>query len=565
MMPDPGRQIGFAQPGIAAVLRENWLSVPLNQREYSWTEREVKALFQDIYKAINDESPDYFLGSIVTIPRANDVLEVVDGQQRLATTAILLVAIRDYLKTKGETLIGESVEGILSAVDRKARERKSRLSLNVKDNLFYQSRVLGGDAAHKATAPSHHLLEEALQMAKAQVSKILGGHDPTNHADVLNKWVDYLEQHAIVVLLKVPSEVNAYRMFETLNDRGLRTSQSDLVKNYLFGQAGNRINEAQQKWSGMRAVLESFEDDDITINFLRQMLVSLYGHIRETDVYDTVVNKAKGSSQSISFLGLLESGASDYAAILNPQHEKWNAYPPSIRRSIEVASIVRVRAMRPLMLAVARKFTPAEADKAMRLIVSISVRLMIAGGAKSAARSGSVEEALSDTARRVSDQEIETAAKVTAALDDITAKDPAFEEAFATTSVSKAEIARYYLRSLENTAKGLTDPYYVPNDDQQVVNLEHVLPRKPENNWPEFTPEEVEAYYRRLGNMVLLLAKANSDLKSAPFVEKVKIYATSPYEITQQVAQASAWNPVAIANRQRVLAKLAVKTWPITA
>lgn len=563
-MPDAGRQIGFEQPGMAAVLRSNWLAVPLNQREYSWTEREVKALFQDINKAISDESPDYFLGSVVTIPRANDVLEVVDGQQRLATTAILLVAIRDYLKTKDEKLIVEAIEGMLSAIDRKGRERKSRLSLNVKDNLFYQGRILNSDASVKATATSHRLLEDALGFAKAHVTKILAGHDPKNHADVLNKWIDYLEQHAIVVLLKVPSEVNAYRMFETLNDRGLRTSQSDLVKNYLFGQAGDRINEAQQKWAAMRAVLESFEDDDITINYLRQMLVSMYGYIRETDVYDTVVAKAKGSSQSVSFLGLLESGALDYAAILNPQHEKWNTYPQSIRRSIEVSSIVRVKTIRPLMLAIARKFTPAEADKAMRALVSLSVRLMIAGGSRSAARSGTVEESLATAARKVSDVEIDTAAKMVAALDDVAAKDAQFEEAFMTASVSKSEIARYYLRSLENTVKGVSDPYYMPNDDAQVVNLEHVLPRNPEGNWPEFTPDEVEAYYRRIGNMVLLLARANSDLKSAPFPDKKKVYAESSYEVTQQVARTAAWNPTAVTNRQKVLAKYAAKTWPMT-
>lgn len=563
-MTDSGRQIGFEQPGIAAVLRSSWLGVPLNQREYSWTEREVNSLFQDIYKAISEGSPDYFLGSVVTIPRPNDVLEIVDGQQRLTTTAILLVAIRDYLKAQNEELIVEGIQSILSAIDRKARERKSRLTLNVKDNLFYQRFVLGSDTTYKATSPSHRLMEEALNLAKAHVKKIVSGHDLKNHADVLNQWVDYMEQHAIVVLLKVPSEVNAYRMFETLNDRGLRTSQSDLVKNYLFGQSGDRINEAQQKWSGMRAILESFEDDDITINFLRQMLVSLYGHTRETDVYDTVTTKAKGPSQAIAFLGLLESGAADYAAILNPQHEKWNAYPQTIRRAIAVASIVRVRAIRPLMLSVARKLSPAEADKTMRLIISISVRLMIAGGAKSAARSGTVEEALANTARRVSEVEIDTAAKVMDALDDITAKDTQFEEMFAIASVSKAELARYYLRSLENTAKGIADPYYMPNDDAQVVNLEHVLPNNPNGNWPEFTADEVAAYVRRIGNMTLLLAKANSDLKSEPFAAKKKVYASSSYEVTKQVAAVDAWNPDAITSRQRVLAKYAVRTWPLT-
>ena len=60
-----------------------------------------------------------------------------------------------------------------------------------------------------------------------------------------------VEHSATVILLKVPNDVNAYKMFETLNDRGLRTSQADLVKNYLFGQSGSRLGEAQQKWALM--------------------------------------------------------------------------------------------------------------------------------------------------------------------------------------------------------------------------------------------------------------------------------------------------------------------------
>ena len=66
--------------------------MPSNQREYAWTEREVTDLLQDFALAISEAKP-YFLGTIVTIPREEGTLEVVDGQQRLATTAILLSAI----------------------------------------------------------------------------------------------------------------------------------------------------------------------------------------------------------------------------------------------------------------------------------------------------------------------------------------------------------------------------------------------------------------------------------------------------------------------------------------
>ena len=104
-MNDTKSQIAFQQCGLGSVLKHNQLVVPANQREYSWTERQVVQLFQDFAKAIADGEPGYFLGTIVTIPRTTGNLEVVDGQQRLATTAILLAAVRDYLKGKEEVLV----------------------------------------------------------------------------------------------------------------------------------------------------------------------------------------------------------------------------------------------------------------------------------------------------------------------------------------------------------------------------------------------------------------------------------------------------------------------------
>src|ERR1019366_4375684 len=141
--------------------------------------------------------------------------------------------------------------------------------------------------------PSHRLLNEAFAEAGRQIRAIVAGLDQKDHGDVLNRWVDFIESKALVILLRVPNAANAYRMFETLNDRGKRTSQSDLVKNYLFGRAGERVAEAQQKWASMRGALETMEDDDTTILFLRYALTAVRGFVREADVYEAVQNHAK--------------------------------------------------------------------------------------------------------------------------------------------------------------------------------------------------------------------------------------------------------------------------------
>ncbi len=561
-MADSERQIGFEQLGIASVLSRNNLSVPLNQREYSWTDREVNDLFHDLNKAISENAPEYFLGSIVAIPTKPGALEIVDGQQRLATTVILLAAIRDVLAgRKADELIVESIEGsFLTTIDTQLRERIPRIRLNVTDAAFFENRVLRHDTKMQATAISHKLIDEAIEFARKHVATILRGFSDKDYGDVLNRWVEFLKHRAVVILLKVPSDVNAYKMFETLNDRGLRTSQSDLVKNYLFGQCGDRLSEAQQKWASMKVLLESIgEDEDITINFLRQILISMYGHLREPDVYEVVQRNAKGVTSSLQFMTKLETGAGDYVALLNPEHEKWNRYPSSTRRAIQTLVLLKMRPIRPLLLSIIRGFDEKDTDHTLKLLLNLSVRFLIVGGA----RSGSVEQTLAATAKEISDGNITKLSELLQFIDKIVPKDPRFTEEFKVATVSQAYLARYYLRSLEMAVKNERDPCFIPNDDQQVINLEHVLPEKPGENWPLFTPEMAAAFYKRLGNVALLQAKANCDLRSSSFVEKRVVYAESPYELTSQIAAIKDWTSQSIAQRQAQMAELAVKTWPM--
>jgi len=554
-------QIGFQQIGIAGVLKQYRLVVPPNQREYSWSEREVTTLLQDFAKAISDEDTEYFLGTLVTIPRSPDQLEVVDGQQRLATTAILLASIRDYLNDK-EKLISESINnGFLTDIDREKRERVSKLQLNVDDNEFFRYMLTEKKAGARLqpSRSSHELISDAFVECGKQVKKIVAGFDPKDHGDVLNKWIRFVEHGAQVTLLKVPSDSNAYKMFETLNDRGLKTSQADLVKNYLFGQSGNRLNEAQLKWARMRGSLESVEEDDITVTFLRHALIAIRGYLRENEVYDAVQAKAKGPQTSIEFLTALETLAGVYVALFNPEHEKWNKYPDSMRRAIQTLNLLNIRPLRPLMLAVAHQFNEKEATEAFRMFISWGVRLIIA----SSTRSGSVEEPLASAAQKVHSVSVADAPALKKRLIEIIPVDEQFRQAFEVATVSKAVLARYYLRSLEMAAKDEATPWFIPNDDRQAINLEHVLPERPEGNWPQFDDESVKTYWKRIGNLALMLAKTNSDLRSSDFKTKKAVYRTSPYELTRQISTVPQWTQQQIVERQRGLASLAVKAWPL--
>lgn len=553
-------QIGFEQIGLGAVLKRYRLAVPLNQREYSWTDKEVKKLLTDFARAISDEGQDYFLGTVVTIPRSPEFLEVVDGQQRLATTAILLSEIRNYLRDR-EPIIAEDLDNnFLSVIDRVKRERVPKLELNVFDNSFFRAWLKPEPVLPTPkVGTSQELLKSAFEIARAHIDSIVRPHDAKDHGDALNKWIGFIEHSAQVILLKVPTTKNAYRMFETLNDRGLKTSQADLIKNHLFGQAGTRLHEAQQKWTLMKGSLESLEEDDIIVNFLRQALIVIRGYLTAAEVYDAVQAKAKGPQTSIELLTTLERLAGTYVAILNSESEKWNSYPDAMRRAVQTLDRLNLRVLRPLMLAVAESFSPNEASLAFQNLISLSVRLLVA----SSTRSESVIEPIATAAHEVYKGSIKTWKELRAKLSKVIPTDEQFRQAFEIATVSKAILARYYLRSLEMAAKQEASPWFIPNDDRQTINLEHVLPEKPEDNWPEFSEDQVRSFSKRLGNLALLLAKSNSTLKSADFPTKRAIYQQTPYVLTSQIAALETWGEKEIANRQRVLADLALKAWPI--
>ena len=566
-MVEPKGLIQFEELGLGTLLKRYQLLVPLNQREYAWEDREVKQLLQDFAREVLSGKP-YFLGTIVTIAQPDGRLEVVDGQQRLATTVLLLAAIRDYLRSRDEFIAGSIESEFLVGSDRGARSVVPKLTLNVDDNNFFSGLVgrTPGEPLPEPHRRSHERLLKARDLARQQVERITSPHDERKHGDVLNEWVDFVEKRALVILLKVPSESDAFKMFETLNDRGLRTGQVDLVKNHLFQKAGDRLQEVQSSWSYMRGALESSSDDpEATIDFLRHALIVQRGHLREQDVYDEVQKMVLSAQGAVAFASTLESLANVYVATFNPDHERWNGYPDAGRRAVEVLNVLSIKPMRPLLLAVAARFEPSEAADALRFLVSLSVRLLIA----SSTRSSSVEVPLASAAQRVFGEvdehpPIATAPELVARLEDLTPLDADFAAKFSEAKVSNAKLARYYLRSLEMTAKGEPEPSFIPNDDRQIINLEHVLPRKPEGHWPQFTDEEAKMFVTRLGNLALLRATDNSNLKSAGFAERQAIYQASSFVLTSLIADFGDWDAEAIISRQAALAEHAVNTWPRT-
>lgn len=557
-------KLDFDHLGIGTALSRNRLKVPVNQREYKWKDEHVLDLLRDFTKAIRNQESSYFLGTIVLTGGEDGPPEIADGQQRLATTTILLAAIRDWMHKHDEEMLVRSIEdGFLFKILRDKKTEEPRLTLNVDDNEFFKNRILKrpDDPARKIepTKLSHRRINAAANLAAKHINEVLKPLPEGEKVPALNEWIDFIEESAQVILLKVPDDLNAFVMFETLNDRGLKTSQADLVKNYLYSEAGERISEAQQQWAVTTSLLESTDDDDIVLTYLRHLMSALYGLTREREVFERIKDNNAGQGPVMRFLHTLAQFAIEYGAILNPDHVKWNEYKPSIRHYIRILNTLQVQQIRPLLLVVAKKFSKQETEKAFHLFVSWTVRFLIAGGG----RGGRLEEAYAQRAKDVTDGKINNTKELALKMGTVVPTDAEFEAAFSTAIVSKSHLARYYLRALERCVKNEPEPELIPNDDP-VINLEHILPEIPGPAWYHIEPEVAAAIYRRLGNMVLIQATKNSMIGNSDFVKaKRPVLGASAYILTSETAQNEIWGIDQISDRQKRLAKLAVKTWPI--
>jgi uncharacterized protein with ParB-like and HNH nuclease domain len=548
--------------GIGHALGDNYLAVPRYQRSYAWKEDNVADLFHDVAAAIAGNEPEYFLGSVVVSRRPDSKLDVVDGQQRLATITILLAVIRDYFIEVGDIQRADDVErDFLVTRERRSQELVPKFSLNLYDNEFFKRAILSRpkskDRNVTPARESHERILSAQKLAAKQVRHLAA--TTKDSVSLFLDWIEYIEKRVKVIWVEVPDHANAFIIFETLNDRGLDLSIADLLKNYLFGKADNRIDEVQERWSSMLGALETVGGEEIVLTYIRHLWASLYGATREKVLYDSIKREINSKQNAFDFADQLSDGAKLYAALLNPRHELWNKYSPKAREHIETLMQLRLEQFRPLLIAVLSRFTPAEVTKTLHYLVSASVRFLVVGGLGG----GTMERVYSETAVKVQKKDITGAKGVAASLAKFVPTDSEFRANFATARVSQSYLARYYLSALERKERGESQPSFVPNENYEDVNLEHVLPENPSNNWKPIDLELAKSFYNRLGNLALLHARTNSKIGNQSFTDKKDALRESEFKLTAIIGEQSRWGTKEIEERQVRLANLAVKTWPL--
>lgn len=567
----------YDSKGIAELLQEQFLAVPTYQRSYSWHIREtadasgedadsraqVVEFWDDLQRGFN-QGKAHFLGTLVLSSEGATAgrKAVIDGQQRLATTCLLMAAIRNAYRENGEDQYASSIHSdFVAKFDRSAGRDQPKFILNSDDRDFFDLVVVQQQPAIQPTGESQRLLRDAWLYLQGCVKKFCD-EAGTSWKVKLDHFSSYLQKQAHVVAITVATEADAFLIFETLNDRGADLTVADLLKNFLFSRAQERLDEVRGAWLLTLSNLDIPKVGNKRFNlFARHYMSSKKGPVRERELYARIKEEVNDQAGAVAFGKDLQINARLYFALISLDSDVWSEYSEAARQAVEVLVDLNLEQSRPLLLAALDAFSKSELERLLPAMVSWSIRGLSAGKLGG----GAAEAAFCGAAQQIRAKNVTTVEGILAeqTMDALISSDRAFRADFAEWRVIKGSLARYILRVLELEERGDPEPELVVNRDVEQVNLEHVLPKSPKSNeWTSFTEEEQRLYLHRLGNMALLQKGPNGRIGNKPWSTKKPILANSALQLTRNAALAPTWDVNAITTRQEYLADLALKAWP---
>jgi hypothetical protein len=521
------------------------LQVPPYQRGYAWEAEEVTEFWWDLRAAFGTTKPQYFLGTIVLAGDSNTAHStIIDGQQRLTTTSLLFIALRNEFLRRGDDDRAQVIERDYGVtLDLRSGERVTRLTLNADDQAAYVAAL--EKPGHETQARVDSRIANALSFFEQQIAheaKQAGPH----WADILFRWVEYLEHHVRVITVTVANDSDAYLIFETLNARGRELTVADLLKNYLFGLSGDATVRMQEQWDSALRALETTANEEIFTTFLRHLWSSINGATRERELYARIKASITTKARVLEFGQHIESAAPIYAALLSSEQPYWTT-SPRLQPYAETLLRLGLEQNRPLLLAAMRHFPDDELLSLFKAVICWSVRGLIVGGIGG----GTTERAYAEAAVAVTEKRATDTDAVFKELVDVVPTDDSFDQAFASRRINRTSIAKYLLTALARKELRLEEAFVVSDAAEAAVRLKAVLPRSaaPER-WPHFNPEEIRQWSTRLGNLFVV-----SDSESPTRIAPAPLF-------TDELTAADSWSPAVITRRQQEMAKLAVLLWP---
>jgi len=370
----------------------------------------------------------------------------------------------------------------------------------------------------------------------------------------------YLCSHVYVLLLLITDEADAYVIFETLNDRGRGLTTMDLLKNHVFGKSGGYLDQAKSHWANIR---DNLADIDPRERFLHHYWTSHYGRTSRSKLFRSMREHITDSKSALDFVEGLAKSSKLYLALAIPGHPYWNDYDQRTRDNLETLTLLNAQQALPILLAAAEEFDEVEFGKLTDVLVTMAVRYNLIGEL----RTGVLANYYVEIPPTIRSGEIRKSAQVRQAIKTIYPSDEEFKAAFARKVVRNTQVARYLLSEIEKHEQGGTHQVV---SDPKKVNLEHILPKNPSQDWIDtihsIERDELDEYTYRLGNLTLVSSTANKRLGSKSFeIKKEHLFSKEEHIwCARMVADYATWLKEDIENRQRLLAERAVEVWRFT-
>lgn len=567
--------------------------VPSYQREYVWEQEQVEQLLQDIYEAfpVSRETPqsEYFIGSLVVCPTQGDMLELIDGQQRMTTAYLFLCAVRDHLAEIG----GERIQTIASQIadmkvdDYGQETYRYRVNLQYEDSLGVLEQIAKGHHSVNEIAASTRSVEN-LRRAYHTIRLFLKNEfrEETLASTVgeIRRFYAYFIHKVKVVRIRTENIAHALKVFETINERGVGLDSMDLLKNLMFMRADKPdFDKLKERWKQLIDVLH--ESEEKPLRFLRYFILATYDveRLREKEIYQWFVDNEDTcgyAEDPIGFVDFLNEAARAYTHFVEGKNVDGteNRYLKNLHYLSGVAR-------QHLILLLAGRCLPI--DDFVELARQIENLFFAYIITREPTRR--FERAFAQWAGEL--RKVENRAELNAFLDlhfRPEKEELATRFELALEELNDESIQKYRMRYiLGKMTQYVNEQAYGPqaHDLGRFVkkkDVEHILPQTPTPEVLEAfdRADEIEYYIHRLGNMAVLEDSLNRSAQNKPYAKKKEYFAQSQFLLTKSIAvdprvggntainravkgllTFDRWTSDSIEDRQRMLTDLAKEVW----
>jgi hypothetical protein len=537
-----------------------------------WKKKHVEAFWEDVNKQriasqVKGADPHFF-GPIVTrFDSAVGIVWLLDGQQRLATATILFSVLRDLgreIAVQTGAHAASEFAGILQAQFICGEDGQYSLELGEIDVLYFKDTVQHDPPQdQKARQLTHRNIKAARMTLREKVLALTGpiqnGMDTIRAIRFLKELKQTVVSDLITARIPVTSQEAAFKIFATLNDRGLRLSPPDLLLSHLMEKAPElERKDIRITWTQMIQKMGTHDIHD----FLRAMWVSRYGDLKKDDLF-TALKKYIEEHQvnSLVFARQCAEECDDYMALATADESELPKdvfpYVRAVTRELSFKPAL------PLLLSGYLSLQPSDFEDVAKFTLIFIVRYSIIGNQESSGMEDllfKLARDIRETVKSADDKLGSHQARnhVKKSLAEVAPDNTATEKS-ASELVLEVSEAKYMLMRLAR---------YIQDPEKQVSigdsNLEHIYPQNPDDgSWggPD-NQEKMEPYTWHIGNLTIFGKKANRKSENHEYTAKKPRYQASKVTMTNKIpATYATWDENAILDRARRLAGDVVIVW----